>query len=104
MGIFNQNGQTFFYNFALTTHQNTLTTGWIEGKNDGNQNHFSLLSVNDPNVFFGSVKPSEEGIDNGSITRFWNFNAKSANSIPKLSKPINSAWQITHILKLMNIK
>ena len=54
MGIFNQNGQkTFFYNFALTTHQNAfdptnamkfslehqnpLTTGWIEGKNENNQ-------------------------------------------------------------------
>lgn len=114
MGIFNQNGQkTFFYNFALTTHQNPfdptsamkfslehqnpLITGWIEGKNKNNQNAFSLLSVSDPNVLLWSVKPSEEGIENGLITRFWNLNAKSINSILKLSKPINNAWQTTHI-------
>ncbi|MFN3488496.1 MAG: glycosyl hydrolase-related protein [Emticicia sp.] len=114
MGIFNQNGQkTFFYNFALTTHQNAfdptsamkfslehqnpLTTGWIEGKNENNQHKFSLLSVSDPNVLLWSVKPSEEGITNGLITRFWNFNAKPVSPILKLSKPINNAWQTTHI-------
>ncbi|OYU94076.1 MAG: hypothetical protein CFE21_17915 [Bacteroidetes bacterium B1(2017)] len=44
-----------------------------------------------------SVKPSEEGIENGLITRFWNFNAKAVSPILKLSKPINTAWQTTHI-------
>ena len=114
MGIFNQNGQkSFFYNFALTTHQNAfdptnamkfslehqnpLTTGWIVGTNGINQNTFSLLSVSDPNVLLWSVKPSEEGIENGLITRFWNFNAKPVNPILKLSKPINTVWQTTHI-------
>jgi alpha-mannosidase len=113
MGIFNQNGQqSFFYNFALTTHkafdateamkfsmehQNPLTTGWIEGKNGDNQNKFSLLSVSDPNVLLWSVKPAEEGIENGLITRFWNFNAKPVSPILKLSKPIKTAWQTTHI-------
>ena len=113
MGIFNQNGQqSFFYNFALTTHkafdateamkfsmehQNPLTTGWIEGKNGDNQNKFSLLSVSDPNVLLWSVKPAEEGIENGLIARFWNFNAKPVSPILKLSKPIKTAWQTTHI-------
>jgi alpha-mannosidase len=113
MGIFNQNGQqSFFYNFALTTHkafdateamkfslehQNPLTTGWIEGENENNQNTFSLLSVSDPDVLLWSVKPAEEGIENGLITRFWNFNAKPVKPILKLSKPINTAWQTTHI-------
>jgi alpha-mannosidase len=113
MGIFNQNGQqSFFYNFALTTHkafdateamkfsmehQNPLTTGWIEGKNGDNQNKFSLLSVSDPNVLLWSVKPAEEGIENGLIARFWNFNAKPVSPILKLSKPIKTVWQTTHI-------
>lgn len=114
MGIFDQNGQkTFFYNFALTTHQNVfnptnamkfslehqnpMATGWIEGENGGKQNSFSLLSVSDPYVLLWSVKPSEEGIENGLITRFWNLNAKPVSPIVKLSKPINGAWQTTHV-------
>lgn len=114
MGIFNQNGQkTFFYNFALTTHQNAfdptramkfslehqnpLTTGWVTGENGAKQNNFSLLSVNNPKVLLWSVKPSEEGIENGLITRFWNFDNKPVSSAIKVSKPINNAWQTTHI-------
>lgn len=113
MSIFNQNGQkTFFYNFALTTHkafdateamkfslehQNPLTTGWIDGKNGSNQKSFSLLSINNPKVLLWSVKPSEEGIENGLITRFWNMDLKPLKPVIKLSKPINSAWQTTHL-------
>ena len=113
MGIFDQNGQnSFFYNFALTTHnafdateamkfslehQNPLASGWIEGENGSNQNSFSLLSINNSKVILWSVKPSEEGIENGLITRFWNMNSKPLSSIVKLSKPINSVWQTTHV-------
>ncbi len=113
MGIFNQNGQkTFFYNFALTIHkafdateamkfslehQNPLTTGWIEGKNGDVSNTFSLLSINNPKVLLWSVKPSEEGIENGLITRFWNMDSKTVNPIIKLAQPIKSAWQTSHI-------
>lgn len=114
MGIFNQNGQkTFFYNFALTTHQNSfdltsamkfslehqnpLTTGLIEGKNGDTQNSFSLLSINNPKVLLWSVKPSEEGIEKGLITRYWNMDSKPVSPIITLSKPINLAWQTSHI-------
>jgi len=114
MGIFNQNGQkTFFYNFALTTHQNAfdptsamkfslehqnpLTTGLIEGKNGDTQNSFSLLSINNPKVLLWSVKPSEEGIEKGVITRYWNMDSKPISPIVTLSKPINLAWQTSHI-------
>lgn len=115
MGISKQNGQQlFYYNFALTTHQNAfnpttamkfalehqnpLVAGRIEGNEVGKStNTFSLLSVNDPNVLLWSVKPSEEGIENGLITRFWNFNSKPVNSVVKLFKPIGTAWQTTHV-------
>ena len=115
MGISKQNGQqSFYYNFALTTHQNTfnpttamkfalehqnpLVAGRIEGNDVGKSaNTFSLLSVNDPNVLLWSLKPSEEGIENGLITRFWNFNSKPVNSVVKLFKPISTAWQTTHV-------
>ncbi|MDR6562117.1 MULTISPECIES: glycosyl hydrolase-related protein [unclassified Arcicella] len=115
MGIFNQNGQkSFYYNFALTTHQNAfnpttamkfslehqnpLVAGSIEGsKVKKNENSFSLLSINDPNVLLWSLKPSEEGIENGLITRFWNFDSKQVSPTIKLSKPIGTAWQTTHV-------
>lgn len=115
MGISKQNGQqSFYYNFALTTHQNTfnpttamkfalehqnpLVAGRVEGNDVGKSaNIFSLLSVNDPNVLLWSLKPSEEGIENGLITRFWNFNSKPVNSVVKLFKPIGTAWQTTHV-------
>ncbi len=115
MGIFNQNGETsFLYNFALTTHnkafdataamkfslehQNPLVARWVEGdKIQTNKTTFSLLSVNDPSLLLWSIKPAEEGIKNGLITRFWNFNAKSISPILSLNAPLSKAWQTSHI-------
>ena len=115
MGIFKQNGQKdFYYKFALNTHQkafdapeamkfslehqNPLVTGLVEGNNDGsNANTLSLLSINDPNVLLWSVKPSEDGIENGLITRFWNFSSQRVSPTIKLVQPIKSAWQTSHI-------
>jgi alpha-mannosidase len=56
-----------------------------------------LLSVGDPNVLLGSVKPSEEGIENGLITRFWNVHSEPISTSLKLVRPIKNAWQTTHI-------
>lgn len=115
MGIFNQNGEkSFLYNFALTTHnktfdatvamkfslehQNPLVTGQVEGdKTDNNQNTFSLLFVSDPSLFLWSVKPSEEGIENGLITRFWNFNSTAVKPTITFNTPLSKAWQTAHI-------
>ncbi len=115
MGIFNQNGQTaFLYQFALSTHQsafdpsqamkfalahqNPLVAAWVDGEKTGSSAHnFSLLSVNDPNVLLWSVKPAEEGIQAGLITRFWNFNATAASPNLQLSKPIRQAWHTSHV-------
>ncbi len=115
LGISAQNGNSsFLYQFALQTHplafdaaaamkfsleyQNPLVAGLITGGNEGaTTNAFSLLSVNDPNVFLWSVKPSEEGIEKGLITRFWNMNAKPVTPVIQLGRSINAAWQTTHI-------
>lgn len=115
LGIFNQNGQkNFLYKFALTTrqaafnamyamkfsleHQNPLATGMITGSPVANAStSFSLLSVSDPNVLLWSVKPSEEGIQNGLITRFWNMSGVAARPVLKFSRPINKAWKTSHI-------
>lgn len=115
MGVFNQNGEkSFLYNFALTTHnkafdatsamkfslehQNPLVAAWVEGdKAQTNRNTFSLLSINDPSVLLWSVKPAEEGIKNGLITRFWNFKATPTSSVITLNTPLSKAWQTSHI-------
>jgi alpha-mannosidase len=113
LGIFGQNGQqSFFYNFALTTHkgfdaitamkfslehQNPLSASWIYGENGGTQNNYSLLSINTPNVLLWSVKPAEDGISKGLITRFWNMDSKPLSPVVRLSKPIHSASQTTHV-------
>ena len=115
LGFPNQNGETsFHYHFAITTHQsgfdaaksmkfslqhqNPLVTGEVSGdKSASNQNQFSLLSVSDPNVLLWSVKPSEEGIENGLIARFWNMKNEASSPVIKLCVPIKSAWQTTHI-------
>ncbi len=115
LGIKNQYGQKQFqYHFALTTHQNTfdaaeamrfslehqnpLVANWVQGNTDADQaNTFSLLSVSDPAVLLWSVKPSEEGIENGLITRFWNFNAHPISPVVTLCTPIRKAWQSSHV-------
>ncbi len=115
LGFPNQNGETsFHYNFALATHptgfdavgsmkfslehQNPLLTGEVSGgKSASKQNEYSLLTVSDPNVLLWSVKPSEEGIENGLITRFWNMGSSKSNPEIKLRHNIGSAWKTTHI-------
>ena len=120
LGIFGQNGQTgFLYNFALTAHstdfepaaamrfslehQNPLVTGAVTGLQDTYPSPvFSLLNTNDsgvdsPNVLLWSLKPSEEGINQGLIARFWNMTGKSVTSTLTVANPIRWAWQTTHI-------
>ncbi len=115
LGFPNQNGETSFqYHFALTTHQsgfdatdamkfsmehqNPLLTGAVSGgKSASKQNEFSLLSISDPNVLLWSVKPSEEGMENGLIARFWNMGSAKSNPEIQLCQNIGSAWKTTHI-------
>jgi alpha-mannosidase len=115
LGFANQNGDTsFLYHFALTSHQtgfdapgsmkfslehqNPLVTGKVSGsKSASKQNEYSLLTVTDPNVLLWSVKPSEEGMSNGLIMRFWNMGSSTSNPEIKLSHNIGNAWKTTHI-------
>jgi alpha-mannosidase len=115
LGILNQHGQKeFSYHFAIAAqqgsfdatkstkmaleHQNPLVTGTITGENDEfNSKSFSLLNVNDQNVLLWSIKPSEEGIENGIITRFWNFNNKEITPKIQFNATLKSAFQTSHI-------
>jgi alpha-mannosidase len=115
LGIYGQYGQKQFqYQFALTTHpkafdpaeamrfslehQNPFVANWVEGNADGDKsNTFSLLSVSDPAVMLWSVKPSEEGIEKGLITRFWNLNHQPIRPTITLNAPLQKAAKTTHI-------
>lgn len=115
LGIISQNGQTqFLYKFALTTHpadfepvaamkfslehQNPLVTGAVTGSRDAYPSPtFSLLSTGDPIVLLWSLKPSEDGILEGLIARFWNLAGKPVTSELTVAKPLRRAWQTTHI-------
>jgi alpha-mannosidase len=115
LGFPKQNGEVNFnYNFAITSHQssfdataamkfamehqNSFVTGIVEGaKGTLKKTSFSLLSVSNPDIILWSVKPSEEGIENGLITRFWNMKNTAQTATITLKSPITEAWKTTHI-------
>ncbi|WP_338869139.1 glycosyl hydrolase-related protein [Spirosoma sp. SC4-14] len=115
LGIYNQNGVTKFrYHFALTTRtaafdaltamkfaledQNPLVTGAVTGTQATYpETTFSLLKSDAPGLLIWTLKPSEEGINNGLIARFWNLNKTDATPTLNWSLPIRRAWQTTHI-------
>jgi alpha-mannosidase len=115
LGIYNQNGvKNFRYHFALTTHatafdaltamkfslehQNPLVTGAVTGTQATYpETTFSLLKTDSPDVLIWGLKPSEDGINNGLIARFWNLNKTAVTPTLNLVMPIRKAWQTTHI-------
>ncbi|MBC7893432.1 MAG: glycoside hydrolase, partial [Sphingobacteriaceae bacterium] len=115
LGILAQNGATDFrYQFALTTHrtafdelaalrfslehQNPLVTGAVTGAADRYPavTH-SLLQISDKNVVLWSLKPSEDGIGQGLIARFWNVKNSALTPTIQMAQPIRRAWQTTHL-------
>jgi alpha-mannosidase len=115
LGILSQNGETAFrYHFALTTHksafdaltamrfslehQNPLVTGVLTGSTNQYPNtSYSLLKISDENILLWSLKPSEEGIGQGLIGRFWNLRNAPATPVLRLAQPIRRAWQTSHL-------
>jgi len=114
LGIENQDGDSYFEHFfALKPynndysatqsmrfsleHQNPLVSGKVSGSNGAFENEFSMFTITDPNVLVWSVKPAEEGIDQGIILRVWNTSNKDVDCTISAEKPIESIQQITHI-------
>ena len=58
---------------------------------------FSLLNVSDPNVIVWSLKPAEEDITTGLITRVWNFGKGDSRFKISFDRDIVSAFQTTHV-------
>ncbi len=115
LGIHDQDGQKdFLYKFSLAAHQsafnptiamkfalehqNPLITGMVTGsKNSLSATSFSLLHIYNPDVLLWGIKPSEDGIEEGLITRFWNMGSKALEPSVSFAVPVNKAWQTTHI-------
>jgi alpha-mannosidase len=114
LGIVNQDGDSYFENFfALRTvkndfdaaismkfsmeHQNPLVTGKISGKSGYYDNSMSLFQISNPDILVWSLKPAEEGIDNGIIMRVWNMSNSDEEFEVSSSSLINSCKLTSHI-------
>ncbi len=113
LGIPNQAGDTkFLQRFALRTHsqydaaaamrfslehQNPLLAHLITGGNGYPETNYSLVNISDPKVLLWSIKPAEEGIAQGIITRVYNVNGQATNASLQLANPITNAIRTSHI-------
>jgi alpha-mannosidase len=118
-GIPNQGDDNIFnQRFAITTHtaysaaqemkkalehQNFLVCGAVANPAGFLlPNEYSFVSNNDPNTLLWAIKPAEEGINNGIITRVWNLSNANASPALNFSLFINSAQRTTHVETNMN--
>jgi alpha-mannosidase len=82
--------------FALED-QNPLIVGLVTGGNAYPGTTFSLLTTSNPNVLLWVLKPSEDGIDNWLVTRFWNMSPQPGNYSVSVIGGLQKASVITHI-------
>jgi len=82
--------------FALED-QNPLVAGRVTGGNAYPGTKFSLLSTTNPNALLWALKPSEDGIDKGFVTRFWNLSAEPEKFTVTVDRGLQKAAAITHI-------
>jgi alpha-mannosidase len=113
LGIPDQGGDTYFLQrFALHAKrngsaadsmrlaledQNPLVAGLVTGGNAYPETSFSLLSSTNADVLLWALKPSEDGIDHGVVTRFWNLSAEPNAFSIQINGGIQRASEITHI-------
>ena len=112
--ILNQGGDThFLQRFALMTHgaydqatamrfalehQNPLVTGQVTGGTSYPATSLSLVNIANPNVLLWALKPHDDGIAQGVVTRVWNLASSPASLALTLPpNPILSAMSVTHI-------
>ncbi len=113
LGIHKQGGDAhFLQRFALRTHtgfhavqamqfalehQNPPVTGWIHGSGTYPETLYSLLSISNPDVLLWALKPADDGIAKGLITRVWNLAATAQDYTVTLAPGIAQASRATHI-------
>lgn len=113
-GIDNQGGDNIFnQRFAITTHttysaaaemkkalehQNFFVCGAVTNPVSFLlPNQYSFVTNDDPGSLIWAVKPAEEGINNGTITRIWNLSNADASPTLGYSLLLNEAKRTTHV-------
>lgn len=91
-----------FYNPALSTRfsledQNPLIAGAVTGGEGYPETKYSLLQSSDPSVMLWAIKPAEDGISKGIVTRFWNMSPQATSFTVKLQGGMQTAHAITHL-------
>ncbi len=115
LGIQNQGFDTqFMHRFALKTHgsfdqissmkfslehQNPFVTGNVTGSNSPSydQSNYSFLTISEPEVLLWALKPAEDGINQGVVTRVWNLANSGKNYTLSLAPDVLNARRVTHI-------
>jgi alpha-mannosidase len=114
LGMVNQDGDSYFEHFFAfkphtgsfnsaasmrfaLQHQSPLLAYKIAGGTAYSSKQFSLFTLSNPEVMVWSVKPAEEGIQNGIVLRAWNFYNIDLPLTLSSTAPIAKAFSITHI-------
>ena len=114
LGIPDQGGDAVFnQHFAITTHstysaaaemkkalehQDSMVCGAVYNPvNFLLPNQYSFLTNDDPGSLIWAVKPSEEGIDGGTITRVWNLGNTDATPTLGYNLVLSQAKRTTHV-------
>lgn len=93
-GVFNQ---TAAMQFALE-HQNPFITNTVTGTHPSySEASESFLTLSDPDILLWALKPAEDGINQGIITRVWNQANTARNYTLSLAPGIASGKRTTHI-------
>lgn len=113
LGIAAQGGDThFLQRFGLRLHafydpalsmrfsledQNPLIAASVTGGVGYPETTYSLLQSSDPSVMLWAIKPAEDGISDGIVTRFWNMSPKETSFTVALQGGMQTAHTITHL-------
>ncbi|MDX1379040.1 MAG: hypothetical protein R3307_09340, partial [Anaerolineales bacterium] len=83
--------------FALE-HQNPLVSGPVDSGSEYPGESYSFLSIDDPKILLWSLKPADDGLDNGLVARVWNVSDESSEfSLSVNDGGIVDASSLTHI-------
>jgi alpha-mannosidase len=93
-GVFNQ---TSAMKFSLE-HQNPLIVSAVTGTAPSySENTHSFLTISDPDILLWALKPAEDGVNHGVITRVWNQANEARDYTLFLAPGILSGKKTTHI-------
>jgi alpha-mannosidase len=93
-GTFNQ---TSAMKFSLE-HQNPFVTSAVTGTTPSySGDNYSFLTISDPDILLWALKPAEDGINQGIVTRVWNQANYARKYTLSLAPGILSGKRTTHI-------